>query len=130
MQVKKGLWGLLILTLGFLLFYGGQSASEATTQSHIQSPDIWDQAEHASSYKFVSSVNQVTSPHLKLVNAGAGPTTEMLYVEGTADQASESLQLKIWSGNGSVTDNNSHIELRIDETQTIGRIGSNDWQTL
>lgn len=92
--------------------------------------DAWFRAEAVGKYEYATTLRQTTSPLPTLANVGLSSATEAIYLEGETDRPSDSLRLKLWSGNGSVLQDSGAIEIKIEGGQAVGRVNGSAWEPI
>ena len=85
-------------------------------------------ARAAGSYRFTSDITQVTAPTSKVTNAGRSGRTDQLHLEGETNLRDESMQMRLWTGQGSVADPSSGLEVKLEDGRTHVREGQGAWQ--
>ena len=85
-------------------------------------------ARAAGSYHFDSDVIQVSIPAPKASNVGRGSRTTQLHLQGQADLRAETMEMRLWSGGGSVLLDQSGTAIKVDHGKTYIRRGAGDWQ--
>ncbi|HFQ94402.1 MAG TPA: hypothetical protein ENK32_10360, partial [Anaerolineae bacterium] len=90
----------------------------------------WRQANDVGQYRFAAEINQTTRPLPTLVNAGKGSQTERIYLEGSADTAAETMNLKLWAEGGSAALGQGAIEMRVAGGRALGRVNDGPWQEV
>src|SRR5262249_34848521 len=90
--------------------------------------EAWRRAEERGAYRMSSDIVQVIHPAATLENVGRSSRTERFYLEGQADLPAATLDLRLWTGSGSVLDQATAAELRVDNGGTLVRQGNGDGQ--
>jgi len=124
------IWLLLILILIFRpgtqsLFAQGVFAKGDDLAS------VWERARAAGAYTFRADITQKQIPLATAGNAGRSSRATSFYLEGETDPGADTMQLTLWSGEGSVLDAASGITIRVAGDDVQARQGERgDWQTL
>ncbi len=92
--------------------------------------EAWRRAQDIGQYHFTSELVQTTHPGPALVNVGRSSETQRLYMEGETDLPADQLQLALWQNEGSAVNQHNGIEIRIDGTETFGRVAGGEWQEM
>ncbi|MCB0115988.1 MAG: hypothetical protein KDD84_17930, partial [Caldilineaceae bacterium] len=89
----------------------------------------WLLAQQAGAYDFYTEIEQTTYHAPALTNVGRPALVESLYLEGSTDTRSESLELAIWQGS-SVLHRDQAYEVRVDGDKSYGRAGGGEWAEI
>ncbi|MCX6047416.1 MAG: hypothetical protein NT075_20110, partial [Chloroflexi bacterium] len=118
----------------FTLLCGGEwlqrHAQAATTNPVIAA---WEQARARGAYHFTSDLTQTTTPLAILNNVGRSSRQTDLHLEGDSDVRAATMNLRLWTQEGSVSQPNSGVEVRVRDGKTqIRQSGATDgeagWQ--
>ncbi len=123
---------LLTLSIFATLWLGWSQLATAveTTKPHTAVENAWQRAHQSGAYDYSTNIVQQTTPQLTLDNVGLGPTTERLYLEGSLDQASETMSLKLWGQDGNVLLGSGGLEIKVEHGRALARTSTNDWQEV
>lgn len=112
------------------LFFFSPLASWAAPVPSQAVQVAWERAHELGAYHFTTQIEQTTYPAPALTNVGRSPRQETLHLEGSADLAARTMQLTLWTGEGSVANPGSGVEVRIEGEQGYGRQTGGQWQPL
>ncbi|NCC30771.1 MAG: hypothetical protein EOM24_01960, partial [Chloroflexia bacterium] len=118
-----------VIGLLFLLFF----ALAIRTHAAISPGPIaaaWQQARERGAYSFDADLMQVTVPTSSILNSGRSSQVDRLYMSGHADVRAKSLDLRLWSGSGSVNHPETGLELRVADGKTLARNAGSPWQEV
>jgi hypothetical protein len=87
-----------------------------------------ERARAAGSYDFTSDITQVSVPTSKVTNVGRTSRTDRFHLEGQSNLAARSLQMHMWSGDGSVANPDSGVAVKIEDGKTYVRSGQDPWK--
>ncbi|NDJ53912.1 MAG: hypothetical protein GYB68_12630, partial [Chloroflexi bacterium] len=90
----------------------------------------WQQAEHAGRFGFRSEVEYRHHPAPKVTNAGRESNISFVYLEGDVDRAAETLNLRIWGDNSTITSQRGMMEIHIADGTAMGRVGDGAWEEI
>lgn len=88
----------------------------------------WQRARAAGAYHFGSDVVQVTTPSATITNAGRKSREDRLRLEGETDLRARSMELRLWTGAGSVQLPASAAAVRVRDDKTLIRQGDGAWK--
>src|SRR5215213_613859 len=102
--------GLLLLTLA-----GGSWWLQSNVLAAAGDPvrDAWEAARALGVYHFTSDLTQVTTPLATLSNVGSSSRQTALHLEGATDLPASTINLRLWTQDGSVSQPSSGVEVRM-----------------
>lgn len=115
----------ILLAAALLALFGAHSAPR---QSPVAA--AWEQARARGAYSFDADVTQVTVPAPTAANVGRSSRTVRMALSGQADLAAERLDLRLWSGDGSLAEPATALELQVVDGRTMARQGGGPWREL
>jgi hypothetical protein len=90
----------------------------------------WQAAHDAGVYHFTSDVVQTSYPAPALGNVGRSSTRNRLHLEGDVDLPGRTMQMRMWTGAGSVANPDTAAEMRIEGERAWTRQGGGSWQEV
>jgi len=124
------IWLLLILIFIFRPGTQGLLAQGALAKGDDLA-SVWERARAAGAYTFRADITQKQIPLATVSNVGRSSRATSFYLEGETDPGADTMQLTLWSGEGSVLDAGSGITVRVDGDDVQARQGERgEWQTL
>lgn len=90
----------------------------------------WRQVQRAGSYRFTADIHQTLTPLPTVRNVGRETKVEALHLEGETDLRAGTLGMTFWSGEGSVLDPASGVEVRVAQDRAYARRSGQDWQEV
>jgi hypothetical protein len=118
----------ILLTLALLLISmilpSVAAADAISPEQTVQR--AWQAARDAGAYNFTSDVVQTSYPALG--NVGRSSTRNSLHLEGDVDLPGRTMQMRMWTGGGSVATPDSAAEIRIEGERAWARQGGGSWQ--
>lgn len=128
------LFAFVLLTL-FMATHGGVgqalgAAEPALVAVNEQIEKAWRAASTTAAFDYQTTIEQTTTPLLKLENAGRSPLTEHVYLEGSFDRAADQMQLRLWSEGGSTIFGNQALEIKVENGEAYGRAAGQAWQKI
>jgi hypothetical protein len=121
---------ILVLLVVALLVLPALYARVSATVTPDPITAAWVQARAAGSYRFTSTVKQVTIPAATIANVGRTSRTEMLYLEGQNNLRTAELALTLWSEGGNTLQAESGLSIRTKGGKTFARHGAGPWQEV
>jgi hypothetical protein len=125
----------LALLLTSLILPPVAAADSLSPEQAIQR--AWRAAHDAGVYHFTSDVVQTSYPAPALGNVGRSPLTgifdstrNQLHLEGDVDLPARTMQMRMWTGAGSVANPDSAAEMRIEGNRAWARQGGGSWQEV
>ena len=103
-------------------------ASPASPKATVQ--QVWRTAETLGAYHYNTTVVQTTWPVARLENAGLSSSQQRIYIEGETDLAANSMQMVLWSEDGSVGSQENGLAVKVAGNQAFGRVGGQEWQEI
>ncbi len=88
----------------------------------------WQRARDAGSYQFDGDVTQVTLPTARITNVGRGSKSTQMHVEGQTDVRQNSLEMKLWSQDGSVAGGQNGLGVKVENGKSFMRQGTGQWK--
>jgi hypothetical protein len=85
-------------------------------------------ARERGTYRFDGDVTQVTLPSATVINIGRTSWSDAFHVEGKADLRSAGLDMRLWSGDGSVAQDETAIGVKVENGKTFIRQGAGEWK--
>ncbi len=95
-----------------------------------QLKQAWQQATDIGVYDYQTTLIQTTHPTERLENVGLSSSTDRMYVEGSVDRPAETMRLKLWGENGSASNGENAIEIKIDRGKALGRVNDSEWEEV
>ncbi|MDF1514164.1 MAG: thrombospondin type 3 repeat-containing protein [Anaerolineae bacterium] len=99
----------------------------------MQPDDIhaaWTRALDAGAYRFTADLQQTSIPQSTVRNAGRSSKIQSVYLEGEADIPARHLRLTLWSQGGSVLDEVSGVDIKVEGDRAYARQGLHDWREI
>ncbi|MFN8445016.1 MAG: LamG-like jellyroll fold domain-containing protein [Caldilineaceae bacterium] len=123
---------LLVLILGLfaILFRPIQAVSVLSTSDDSGVHTAWRLAEERGAYSYNSSIDQATQPLPSLATVGMSSRRQQIYIEGAVDRPAETMQMKIWSSQGSVVAGQGAVEMKVEDGVAWGRGDNGIWQKV
>ena len=118
----------LALLLTSLILPPVAAADSLSPEQAIQR--AWRAAHDAGVYHFTSDVVQTSYPAPALGNVGRSSTRNQLHLEGDVDLPARTMQMRMWTGAGSVANPDSAAEMRIEGNRAWARQGGGSWQEV
>lgn len=87
-----------------------------------------ERARERGSYRFDGDVTQVTLPSATVTNIGRASRTDAFHLEGSADLRNAALDMQMWSGGGSVAQDETAIGVKVENGKTFVRQGAGEWK--
>lgn len=119
---------LLALAALLLALHALFTAQRAAGQNAVAA--AWGQASNRGAYSFDADVTQITVPAATAANVGRSSRAERLLLSGRADLNVKRLDLRLWSGGGSLAEPATALELRVEDGKTMARQGGGPWREL
>ncbi|MCB0095532.1 MAG: hypothetical protein KDE46_07405, partial [Caldilineaceae bacterium] len=91
---------------------------------------VWQRARASGAYGFSADVTQTDTPQASIFNVGRSNRQTALYIEGRTDLDNNSLEMRLWSGGGSVQLPESAVEMKIADGAALARRGHEPWQEI
>jgi uncharacterized repeat protein (TIGR01451 family) len=124
----------LIISLGMLLtvFGIGLALLVRVVSAVHPNPAIaaWERVKATGSYHFTASVVQTSTPRPTVANVGRSSTRQDLHLEGATNLADRTMQLRLWSQDGSAARAETGLEVQIEDDRMLARQGAGDWQEI
>jgi hypothetical protein len=125
------------LAISFVILLGLLGATQSlqaqeTPENDQSAADIvnaaWEKAVASGTYAYQADLKQTVIPAPSLINAGRQPQVTKMLLEGSIDQAADTMEMTVW--NDSSGDPNKGIGIRIENGQTFGRLGQGEWEEV
>jgi hypothetical protein len=85
-------------------------------------------ARERGSYRFDGDVTQVTLPSATVMNVGRTSRSDAFHIEGAANVRNAALDMRLWSGGGSVAQDETAIGVKVENGRTFVRQGTGEWK--
>ncbi|MCB0086349.1 MAG: hypothetical protein KDE54_00420 [Caldilineaceae bacterium] len=132
--MKKSLsYSSFLLSLPIILLFSlaiAPSLLQAQSSAADQLDAAWRRARASGAYRFSADVTQTDKPLATVLNAGRSSRHNQLYLEGRTDLKADRLEMRLWSGGGSVQLPESAVEMKIEGTTAQMRQGNGPWQEI
>ncbi len=132
MKQHRTILTLIILVLGLLgltiLLSPSSSAAADSLSPQAAVEQAWRLAEASGRYDFDTQIEQTAYPLPTLGNAGAAPIQDTFAMLGQVDLPNDQMEMTFWQDNS--YDPNSGAAIRVEGSQTYGRVGQDEWQEV
>ncbi len=130
-RIRQQKLGRILLPLSILLLLTGLHvlSSRADTPDAIVA-DVWRNTQRAGSYAFDAEITQYTIPVATASNIGKSAERNDIRLVGSADLAHAGLNLTLFSQGGSLLDQASGIEFKLEDGRSFARLPDHEWQEV
>ncbi len=135
-QRRRLLGVLTALLTAVVLMFAVQSSAKPEV-ANAQAPvveaqdlvqDAWERAQASGKYRFTADVLQTTNPVVNALNAGRQGRQQSLYLEGETNLPDQQLTMSLWTRAGSVRDESTAVQVRVDGDEAFTRQGNQPWE--
>jgi hypothetical protein len=112
--------------LGLLLVHRFSPASEALAEVN----STWRLARASGGYTFSADIVQTTIPLPTIGNIGRSSKEYAYFVEGSTDFPNQAMEMALWSGGGSITDEESATRIKVAGDRAFAQRSDQTWEEI
>jgi len=125
---KRHLLWLSIFLIPIAAVFGWSAAPIVRAMQPNPLEESLQRARESGSYHFTSDIAQVTVPASKVTNVGRASRTSELHMEGQTNLKEASMQMRLWTQEGSVSDPSGGMAVKIEDGKTYVQEGQGAWK--
>jgi len=125
-------YGVIITLVAFILLALAAIPWTIQADSPPSPEDVvrqaWQRARELGEYHFATRMEETSYPAPTVANVGKSSRKETLYIEGDVDLSQHLVQMKLWPGDGRLSNPNGVAEMRFERGHSYFRVVGGQWE--